>query len=250
MLYGSSSKENHILKLKKVDSTNEHIKRYPELWEKQFQTVYTFNQTRGRGRNGRSWISKRGQDIAFSTVFHIDEFKESFIPAISLFTAIAVQKVLEEYSKKSIHIKWPNDIQFKNKKMAGILCEPILSIQKKIVILGVGVNVNSNEFPEDIANKTTSLRLIMGKEIDLETLFYELLTSIQILLEKFTVPIPKKIHECLLSAYPYTGKKVDFLNQNMDSRKGRIIGIDNYGFLVIKELKTEKIYKLSENVFY
>ena len=100
--------------------------------------------------------------------FHVDSVKtcdESDAPMLTLVMAYAATKALREKTELDIGIKWPNDLVVSGKKISGILTEMSAEIDYiNHVVIGIGINVNMESFPEDIAKTATSLRIEAGKE--------------------------------------------------------------------------------------
>ncbi|MBA7541511.1 Bifunctional ligase/repressor BirA [subsurface metagenome] len=123
-------------------------------------------QSAGKGRLGREWFSPVG-GIWFSIILY-PQLSPSYISRITLMTAVAVVKAIKTCTQIKSQIKWPNDILINEKKVCGILTE--MSAELDIinwVVVGIGINVNIDhrEFPEDIQKNTISLKETSGKEI-------------------------------------------------------------------------------------
>ena len=244
-----------VLELPEVDSTSDYIKRKPDLWEKNNLVVFTTNQTSGRGQNKRTWVSQKGKDLAFSIIFHPDENLElAHLPCLNLYVALALVRVLREMTRMPLKIKWPNDVRYahpgeSSKKLAGILCELLMREEKPIVLIGVGINVNSTSYPKQIAQEAASLRLLMQQKIDVKNLLYLLWAEIRLLLESFKAPLhtgfKKEVHQVL----DLLGESTLFLDKNMKEREGVVMGIDSLGLLVIKDPKTGETYKIDHNAW-
>ena len=149
--------------LDETDSTNS----YAKLHDFTENTLITADsQTSGRGRSGKSWESPKGCGIYMSIVL-FPNVKAAEIMQITLVCGIAVCEVLGEICNTDFKIKWPNDIVFNGKKVCGILTECVCDGENvKKAICGIGINVNTPDFPEDIKNTATSLFLICGKKFD------------------------------------------------------------------------------------
>jgi BirA family biotin operon repressor/biotin-[acetyl-CoA-carboxylase] ligase len=128
--------------------------------------VWALSQTSGRGRRDRSWISRPGKGLCLSLVLR--ELPErDILPLVGQATALAVAGLLEEVGLAP-RIKWPNDIQVNGKKAAGILTE---SVHGRLVVIGTGLNVNQDaqDLEEDgLGEAATSLRIELGRKLDLE----------------------------------------------------------------------------------
>ena len=122
-------------------------------------------QTAGRGRNTHRWHSERGTGIYSSFLL-----RPAMAPAealwLSLIAAVAVQDAVRETTGLAADIRWPNDLLINEKKFAGILTE-MSSEGSKVhhAVIGVGVNVNQERFPDELRETATSLRLESGREL-------------------------------------------------------------------------------------
>lgn len=237
---------------KEVDSTNEFAKSL--LKEVQEWTVVIADvQKRGKGRLGKTWYSPP-EGLWFSVILK----PNSLCQLIPLVAGVAVCEAVKELGVDA-RIKWPNDILINGKKVAGILAEfeevqlsgdafaanPYLASQgiQPIVVLGVGINLNISEFPEEIKNIATSLLLEKGKPFDKEKVFKLVLKKIE---EKYNVLGNGKVTSPLLDewrAYSITlGKKVRVWTPN-GMIQGKAIDIAEDGALLLKlpDGKIEKI---------
>lgn len=123
-------------------------------------------QSAGKGRLGRKWFSPAG-GIWLSVILY-PQLSPSYISRITLMTAVAAVKAIKICTQIKSQIKWPNDILINEKKVCGILTE--MSAELDIinwVVVGIGINVNIDhrEFPEDIQENTISLKEVSGKEV-------------------------------------------------------------------------------------
>src|SRR5215813_660796 len=119
-------------------------------------------QTAGRGRLGRGWHSERETGLYFSMIL-FPKTPPSLAPLFTLGTAVAMHNAVENHTGVAIDIKWPNDLLVEDKKFCGILSEMQAEVDLvKTLIIGVGVNVNQETFPQDVAGRATSLRIASG----------------------------------------------------------------------------------------
>ena len=140
-------------------------------------TVITDFQSAGKGQPGNTWESKAGKNLLFSTVLYPQLIKPEEQFLISQLVSVAIKKTLDKYTG-DITVKWPNDIYWKDKKIAGILIENSLQGKSiKFSVIGIGLNVNQTEFVSDAPNPV-SLRSIMGRSINRKRLLKELLGNI------------------------------------------------------------------------
>lgn len=152
--------------LDSVNSTNDYLKKLGNGGCENGTVVAAREQTRGKGRLGRTWQSKKDDGIAFSVLLR-PNVAPSEVSAITPLAGLAVCKAIREYTKLDCVIKWPNDIIVGRKKLVGILTEMSAEFDAvEYVITGIGINVDHTSFPEEIAFKATSLLLETGRHID------------------------------------------------------------------------------------
>lgn len=171
--------EMEILYLEEVHSTNSFLRE--RLQQEEFgdlYTVYTGFQNMGRGQRGNLWESERGKNLTFSTLIFpkgLDAAKQ-FI--LSQAVSLSIKEVLDRECE-GICIKWPNDIYWKEKKIAGILIEnDVMDGCVFRSIVGVGLNLNQEFFRSDAPNPV-SLRQITGREYLIKEVLRDLLNSLQ-----------------------------------------------------------------------
>lgn len=160
----------NIAHLGEVDSTNNYAKKVALEGCEEGTIVTADYQTSGRGRLGRSWDSSGKKGVWMSLVLRPDiPFEE--IQIITLAASVAVVKAIKEVAHIEAGIKWPNDIIINGKKVCGILVEMNMEIDRiNFMVLGIGLNVNqqANDFPEEIRDKATSLKISMEQSYDVK----------------------------------------------------------------------------------
>ena len=123
-----------------IDSTNNECKR--QCFDKKYLLIIAEEQTKGRGRSGKNWISQKLGNVYMSFAFK-NNLKNS---PISLITGVIVHSILAKITQsKGFGLKWPNDILLKNKKIGGILVENEIQGNKIKTIIGIGINFNLEE---------------------------------------------------------------------------------------------------------
>ena len=168
----------NIIRIESIDSTNAYLK---ELAHKQTleegTVIVTHNQTAGRGQRTNPWDSEAGKNITCSILLY-----PTFLPVqkhflLSKAISVGVKDTLDAYTGE-ITIKWPNDIYWKENKIAGILIENELTGNElTLSIVGIGININQERFSAYPRNPV-SLKQITGKEQDLEILLKELIKNV------------------------------------------------------------------------
>lgn len=151
--------------LKEVDSTNIMARKLAEEDAPHGTVVVADTQSAGKGRRGRGWVSPPGTGIWMSLVLRPPVLPRH-ASALTLVAAMAVQKALSEIPGVGAEIKWPNDVVVNGKKVCGILTEMSSELDDiRYVVTGIGINVNQDLFPPEIAGKATSLKLETGVEV-------------------------------------------------------------------------------------
>jgi len=156
-----------------LDSTNNKAKEMAENGCDDGLIVVADEQTSGRGRLGRSWISPKDSGIYMSIILR-PCLTPSDAQKLTLIAALAVCSAIDNYVTLDAAIKWPNDILLANKKVCGILTEVKTANDAiKYAIIGIGVNVNlpSSYVPLELKDKITSLQIELGRAIDKKGLF-------------------------------------------------------------------------------
>ncbi len=151
-----------VIYRRETDSTNEEAKSVAEFGRPHGTLVVAENQTAGKGRRGRKWETDGNNSIAMSLLLRPDISPDK-APMITLVMALAVAEVLEKLTDEEVKIKWPNDILINKKKVCGILTE-MAADNGKIdhVIVGVGINVNQKQMPEELKDIATSVFMEKG----------------------------------------------------------------------------------------
>lgn len=148
-----------------TDSTNIQAKKLGEAGSPHGTLVVAEEQSAGRGRRGRAWESPAGSSIYMSILLR-PEISPEKAPMLTLLMAYSVTEALEECENLSAQIKWPNDLVLNGKKIVGILTEMSTEIDYiNHVVIGVGINVNMEHFPEELKEKATSLKIESGHTI-------------------------------------------------------------------------------------
>jgi len=175
----------NIIFYEKTGSTNIDAKRLAQEGAPHGTLVVAEEQTDGRGRRGRSWQAPAGKNIYFSMILR-PKFAAEHASMLTLVMAMSVARAIRERSGLEAGIKWPNDIVVNKKKICGILTEMTLE-ERAIgyVIVGVGINVNQQVFPEDIRETATSLFCESGRIFSREELLQSVMEAFEADYETF-----------------------------------------------------------------
>ena len=223
-----------------IDSTNRFLKNQPS--RENIQICCAETQTQGRGRFGRAWHSPFGENIYFSARFRLD-CDLALLSGLSLVTSLAVINTLEELGlNDNLVIKWPNDILWQGRKLSGCLIELMTDANHVEVIIGIGINVNSNTqarpLPDkpwcslfDISGEPLNRNHIVGRLI--EHLHHDLQRLITSGLTSFLDDWRQVdgLYEQLITVTTLTGKLT-----------GRANGIDDTGKLILVDAEHNTHY--------
>jgi BirA family biotin operon repressor/biotin-[acetyl-CoA-carboxylase] ligase len=197
--------------------------------------VITENQTQGRGRKERSWISKQGMGICLSLILK-PSVKPSQIVQIPLIAGVAAARAISAETGLKPSIKWPNDILIGNKKVAGILTEMSCEVDRiNYVILGIGINVNTIEkdFPESIRDIATSLCAECGRKISRVAIVQRFLIELEKEYRLYLADGFESIRHEWKSLSNTIGAQVE-ITDGGERLRGEVLDIDADGFLMLK----------------
>ena len=142
-----------VLRFDSIDSTNTEALRQARLGAGEGLCIVARRQTAGRGRHGRMWSSPKDAGLYLSVILR-PAMEARFLPLLTLGAAVAVSDTLSELGVEP-DIKWPNDIFVNEKKICGILAESTDTDDGLAVVVGIGINLTSKKFPNDIRNATS-----------------------------------------------------------------------------------------------
>ena len=224
-----------FIHLNETHSTNSYLRDLimREKEQPEGTVVITDYQTAGRGQKGNSWESERGKNLTFSILLHPNHIPPGKQFILSQLISIAIVGVLKKYDRH-FTIKWPNDIYWKEKKIAGMLIEVDLTGSSlSNAIIGIGININQRHFKSDAPNPV-SLTQITGKEHNLSELLEKILDSIVDEYNKYTPDNEEEIRQKYMAllfrnkgVYPYLYGEEIF--------NASIEGIEPNGQLILKK---------------
>lgn len=162
-----------IFNFDQIESTNTEALNQAKRGADEGLCVVAERQTKGRGRHGRVWISEKNAGLYFSIVLR-PKIEMRFLPLITLMSAIAVHDAISRLYDLKPDIKWVNDIHIGEKKVCGILAEMTETTKGTAVIVGIGINLKTSNFPAEIAASATSLETETGNEIKKDELLHSL----------------------------------------------------------------------------
>jgi len=151
-----------ILRFDSLDSTNIEAVNHARKGADEGLCVIAREQTAGRGRHGRAWVSEKDSGLYFSILLR-PKLDVKSLPLITLMTGVAACDTLKEIGVKA-DIKWVNDLLVSEKKIGGILAETVETPTGLAVIVGIGINLTSRNFTENIADTATSIEAETAKK--------------------------------------------------------------------------------------
>lgn len=158
-----------ILRFDSLPSTNTEAASHAIRGVMEGLCILAREQTKGRGREGRTWISPLDAGLYFSMVLR-PRLSVSDLPIITLMAAVSVHRSLHTAFDLGVDIKWPNDIYAKEKKLCGILAETVETDWGRAVILGIGINLTDEAYSPEIKDTAISLQTLLKKKPDKEKL--------------------------------------------------------------------------------
>ncbi len=218
---------------KTVDSTNNFAKSLAQLGAVHGTTVVAEQQTAGRGRMGKKFLSPANQGIYLSVVIR-PQLPVDYALMITSCAAVAVAQAIENLSGLNCGIKWVNDLYAGGKKLCGILTEAAIGVEQgglDYAVIGIGVNVSNSTFPKEIEDIATSIRAQTGSGCNRSQLTAEILNCLEQQLDNIT---SEKFLDEYRRRSVLIGKRIE-LTRTDSVEKVTCIGIDSRGKLIIRK---------------
>jgi BirA family biotin operon repressor/biotin-[acetyl-CoA-carboxylase] ligase len=221
----------NIIHFDTIDSTNDYAKKIAGDMD-DGTVIISEEQTKGRGRMGRRWHSRKGDGIWLSIILKPD-INPYNCPFITLIAGASIVKSLNKLGVKS-SIKWPNDIIINNKKVCGVLTELAAEIDKvNYVVLGIGMNIKTLNFDEEIENVATSLYK-EGYKLSRIDIVSEILMEFENLYTDYINNKHKTEVLNICKEYSAILNKNIYLLKNGEKTKARCIDMNEDGNLIVK----------------
>jgi len=212
-----------------VESTNDEVHSLAQDGAPHGRIVLAERQTAGRGRRGSAWFAPTGESLAFSILLRPTEAKTLW-PRLALATGLAVAEAIESFGPQ-VGIKWPNDVWIGARKIAGILVEA----GADFAVVGIGLNVNTTEFPPEVEKIATSLQMETGQAFSRAEVMAAVIRRFSIRSRQIGPDFPELIstvrQRCVL-----TGQRVSLITAG-EARKGTVEGIADSGELLFRSEK-------------
>ena len=229
--------DNRIHHFYKIGSTNTEAMAAAAKGIAEGSVFLAEEQTAGRGRGAHTWDSARSAGIYCSAVLR-PALPPGDVLVMALAAGLAVRAAIEQVDERvQVDLKWPNDVLIEGKKVGGILTEMNAEATRvRYIVVGMGINVNHGQFPEELRNQATSLRTITGSEWSRVELTAALLKSLEreyrLLTEDADARRSILQRFCEYSSW-VQGKQIR-VEENGSSIEGKTEGLDERGFLQVR----------------
>lgn len=187
-------------------------------------------QTAGQGRFGRTWHSEPGSGLYVSIVLR-NQFPPETMPVVTLALGLAVREAIQSTAGIACDLRWPNDVLAGSRKCAGILT----TLEGPAIIAGIGINANHTEFPPELRDLATSLRMEGGQIYSRERLLVALAESIGSFCRLLELEGREPILRMFSAASSFvSGRRVQ-VESGETNLRGTTAGLNQAGFLILRD---------------
>lgn len=211
------------------------------------QLLIAENQASGRGTCGRSWISFPGGTLTFSMSINLESKNIiTGLSALTLVVGLSVVKVLRKLQDSPYQIKWPNDVLFEGKKLAGILVETVPVGDGLGLVIGVGINTRLPEVLRNSIDQPVTDLYESGLDIDRNILVAEIVLGFRSAIREFLSVGFEPFISDWIEVHAFHGQEVEFILPDHGNLRGIIRGVDLDGSLIVEESGVTKSYASGE----
>ncbi len=236
-----------VLYFDTIDSTNTKAQELAEKGYPSGTLVVADQQVSGKGRRGRGWVSPSGTGI-FMTLMIKPDIKPNNASMLTLVAALAVAKALKDVTGEDAKIKWPNDIVINGKKICGILTE--MSAQFDYInhiVIGIGINVHNESFPEEIGSMASSLMIEAGgKKFRRAEIIAQTMLHFE---EYYEIFLQTEDLSALVGEYDELLVNMNKAVKVLDPKEpfeGKAMGITKHGELIVDTWESRKLVSSGE----
>ena len=213
-----------------IDSTNDAAKRAAKLGAPSGATFVAEVQRSGRGRQGRTWFGARGESILASVLVRL-QCEPRNLPPITLACGLAVRDAVARAITTRALLKWPNDVLVGGRKVAGVLVEAVIAGKSvEAVVIGFGINVHQRSFPDEIAERATSVAMLAATPPERAEILADVLAGIDHDVAHVAARGLGLIHARITEADALAGRRI----QTDEGVRGEALGIDVSGALRVR----------------
>ncbi len=232
----------------KTDSTNRVAMELAFAGEEEGAVILAEEQTDGRGRAGRKWHSEVGTGI-YVTLLLRPRLSPVQAPLLTILAGISLHSAILAQTGLNAELKWPNDILVDGRKLGGILTEMHAEpTQVRFVIIGIGVNVNQEQFPEDLSSIATSLRRESGKLQSRLELLVRLLREFETDYNRFLRDGPAYVVQRFGEISQFANGKKVHVDTGRETYTGVTAGLTDDGLLTVKRTDGQVIAVIAGDV--
>ena len=223
-----------ILRFDRIGSTNTEAIEQAKRGADEGLVVVAREQTAGRGRNGRTWISEKDAGLFFSIVLR-PQTDAKFLPLLTMMAAVGVFEMLRGLGLEP-DIKWPNDVLVNDKKICGVLAETVETPRGRAIILGIGINLRYSNYLPEVAALITSIEKETGRPPDAEDVLRVMTRPLSDLYDIYcSSEGPRKIREAWGERSSYLEGAEVTANIANGTLQGTTRGIEENGALRIEK---------------
>ena len=231
-----------ITHFKTLESTNAYLQNLlNEGVDIVDNIIVTDFQTSGKGQGKNIWQSEDGKNLLFSVALDMSFLKAENQLLLTQIVSVTMINVLKKYlPEESLFIKWPNDIYFNDKKIAGILIKnEIKGMMMGTSIIGIGLNVNQTSFDENLPNPI-SMKMITGNDFDLKLILNDICQQLRANSQQPTTNSQQPtVNSYIKHLYRY--KQWASYEHEGVVKEMMIIGYDQFGRLILKEKNDHEV---------
>ena len=223
----------NIISLHSVNSTNTYLRHLPAEEDEDWTLVKAHYQEAGRGAGDNHWESEAGKNLLFSLRTHPVFVEAHDVFVLSEALSLSVWRTLQGYVR-GFSIKWPNDIYYGDRKVAGLLIEnDLMGGKVQTSIMGVGLNVNQKRFVSDAPNPVSLLQ-ILGHETSCQEVLDDFLSQFRLYYDRVRAHEYQALHAEYMENLYCRNREHAFCDQN-GTFVGRIVNVEPTGHLVVAD---------------
>jgi BirA family biotin operon repressor/biotin-[acetyl-CoA-carboxylase] ligase len=242
----NANRQGIIIVERSLSSTNLYAENLIKNGAESGTVVIADSQKDGAGRRGRHFFSPPGVGIYMSYIILVPKGAQH-IELLTSAAGLAVSNAIDEIAGIRTKIKWPNDIMHNEKKLCGILTKLTADTLHNIIthaIIGIGINVNQadGDFPDELKDTASSLRIASGRECDRAALSAKVITELDNILRNIK---SKQLIKELCEKSCTIGREVELTTQGKSIR-GFALGIDSKGGLIVSSAEKKLVVTAGE----
>jgi BirA family biotin operon repressor/biotin-[acetyl-CoA-carboxylase] ligase len=228
-----------------IDSTNRVASDLARSGATEGTVILADSQTQGRGRNTHTWYSPPGVNLYFTVILFPQAERLHYLPYLA---GLSIAQALDQLGI-DCDLKWPNDILIDGKKAGGVLIQTSIEENRlQFALLGIGINVNTVSFPEQLQSIATSLAQVLGREIDRENFFAHLLFEFEQLYGRIAVMSWEELTDLFSRRSSILQGCHVQIEQQGEIKTGVTAGLDSMGGLVLQTPAGREIFYAGEIV--